>query len=181
MKNFINKLFGTVRTSLPTAKASGTEIEILLDKYGRSATYSYDGLEAARDGRAFIMKGDGIDTLSGGVVQTTAGMFKAIPAGQAAVVKGFMLHLHTASDEVEMVIGYTADADATGTFVGVSPSIHIETGNAVVGAGTSFVTLPVPMYLKYSATCKAVAIKLTANDDAAEALFGIAGWLEEIF
>ena len=136
-------------------------------------------LRAARDGRAFIMKGCSIDTLSAGVVQVSAGTFKAIPEGSAAVVRGFMLHLHTASDNLSMVIGYTSGADATGDFVGVSPEIHIDTGNVVVGAGTSFVTLPVPMYLEYSATCKAVAVKLTANDDGAEACFGVAGWLED--
>lgn len=136
-------------------------------------------LAAAREGRAFIMKGCGINTLSAGVVQTAAGTFKAIPEGSAAVVKGFMLHLHTASDNLSMIIGYTSGADATGDFVGVSPEIHIDTGNVVVGAGTSFVTIPVPMYLNYSATCKAVAVKLTTNDDGAEACFGVTGWLED--
>lgn len=136
-------------------------------------------LRAAREGRVFIMKGCGINTLSGGVVQTAAGTFKAIPAGFAAVVNGFIIHLHTVSDDLVMVIGYTSNADATGDFVGVSPEIHIETGNVVAGAGTDFVTAPVPLYFNYSATCKAVAVKLTTNDDAAEACFGVAGWLEE--
>jgi len=39
--------------------------------------------------------------------------------------------------------------------------------------------LPVPMYLNYSATCKAVAVKLTCNDNDASVNFGVAGWLED--
>ena len=172
---------GTARTSRPTAIADGKEVELLLDEHGRIGTYEYGALEAARRGDTFIIKVDGVDTLSSGVVQTSVGSFKAIPEGFAAVIKGFMLHLHTASDNLYMEIGYTSGADATGNFVAVSPSIHVETGNVVVGAETSFVTMPVPMYLKYSATCKAVAMKLTANDDAAEAHCAVAGWLEEAF
>lgn len=83
-----------------------------------SSRFNQDqALRASREGRAFIMKGCGINTLSGGVVQTAAGTFKAIPAGSAAVVKGFMIHLHTVSDDLSMVIGYTSNADGTGDFV----------------------------------------------------------------
>ena len=134
------------------------------------------GLAAAREGRAFILKGSAIDTLSAGVVQTAAGTFKEIPEGEAAVVAGFMLHLHTISDVLELEIGYTANNDGTGDFVAVSPVIMIHTGDKHTGIPSEFVKLPVPMYLNYSATCKAVAVKLTGNDDAAVAYFGLAGW-----
>ena len=136
-------------------------------------------LEMARAGATFILKGGGITTLSGGVVLTAAGTFKAIPEGSAAVIAGFMLHLHTVSDEVEMHIGYSANADGTGDFVEASPVIHIETGGSLVGSLSNFITLPVPMYFTYSTTCKAVAVKLTTNDDSASIAFGIAGWIEE--
>jgi len=136
-------------------------------------------LEMARAGATFIMKGTGLTTLSGGVVQTAAGTFKAIPDGSAAVVKGFMLHLHTLSKNVIMEIGYTSVADGTGDFVAASPHIMIHTGDKHTGVGSEFITLPVPMYLTYSATCKAVAVKLTGSDNDAVVNFGVAGWLEE--
>ena len=69
--------------------------------------------------------------------------------------------------------------DGTGDFVAVSPVIMIHTGDKHTGIPSEFVKLPVPMYLNYSATCKAVAVKLTGNDDAAVAYFGLAGWLED--
>ena len=136
-------------------------------------------LRAAREGRSFVMKGDSLDTLSGGVVQSAAGTFKAIPAGWAAVVAGFMIHLHSFSDEFTMEIGYTSVADATGDFVAASPVLHLETGDKKTGKGAEFVQLPVPIYLNYSATCKAVAVKLTTNDNAAVVGFAVAGWLED--
>ena len=136
-------------------------------------------LRAAREGRSFIITAMGVDTLSGGVVQTAAGAFKAIPEGQAAVIRGFMIHLHTLDDQLTMEIGYTANADGTGDFVATSPELHTENGDKKTGSVPAFMKLPVPMYLKYSATCKAVAVKLTANDDAAEAGFGVAGWIED--
>lgn len=145
-----------------------------------SSRFSQDqALRASRDGRAFILKAAGIDTLSGGVVQTAAGTFKAIPVGHAAVVAGFMIHLHTISDSVTLEIGYSANADGTGDFVAMSPEIMIHSGDKKTGVPSAFVKLPVPMYLRYSATCKAVAVKLTCNDDAAIINFGIAGWIEE--
>ena len=104
-------------------------------------------LYMARQGKSFIMKGTGLTTLSGGVVQTGAGTFKAIPDGSAAVVKGFMLHLHTLSKNVIMEIGYTSVADGTGDFVAASPRIMIHTGDKHTGIGSEFITLPVPMYL----------------------------------
>lgn len=146
----------------------------------RSANYPGEALYMARESASFIIKADGLDTLSGGVVQADAGAFKAIPEGYACVVKGFMLHLHSLDDEVNLEIGYTSVADATGDFVCASPVIHIETGDKKTGSTPSFVTLPVPMYLKYSATCKALAVKLTTNDDAAVVGYAVAGWLEEI-
>ena len=136
-------------------------------------------LRASRAGRAFIIKGDALDTLSGGVVQAAAGAFKAIPVGHAAVIAGFMIHLHSISDELTMEIGYTSVADATGDFVATSPVIHLETGDKKTGATPAFVKLPVPMYVKYSATSKAIAVKLTTNDDAAVAGFAVAGWIED--
>ena len=32
MKNFINKLFGTARTELPSPVGAGTEVEVLMDE-----------------------------------------------------------------------------------------------------------------------------------------------------
>jgi len=145
-----------------------------------SSAGNFDPLLYAREGKAFVIKGDNKDTLSAGVVQTGAGTFKPIPEGYACVVRGFMIHLHTISDTLAMVIGYTAAADGTGTFVEVSPRLHIETGDKFTGSVPAFIELPVPMYLKYSATCKALAVQLTANDDSAEATFGVSGWLEGI-
>ena len=136
-------------------------------------------LRASRDGRAFIMKGAALTTLSAGVVQTGAGTFKAIPVGSSAVVYGFMLHIHTISDSVQLEIGCTAGADGTGDFVSMSPHIMIHTGDKRTGIPSAFVKLPVPMYLTYSATCKAVAVKLTCNDNDASVNFGVAGWLEK--
>ena len=137
-------------------------------------------LYQARQGNTFILKGASLDTLSAGVVQTATGTFEAIPVGSAAVVKGFMIHLHTVSDEFTMEIGKTSIADATGDFVALSPELHIETGAALAGAGSEFITLPVPMYIEYSATAKALAVKLTCNDDSATVNFAVAGWIEEI-
>ena len=136
-------------------------------------------LRASREGRAFIITGDALDTLSGGVVQTTAGTFKAIPIGYAAVIKGFMIHLHSLSDEMSMEIGYTSAADGTGDFVAVSPVLHLETGDKKTGSVPAFVSIPVPMYIRYSDTSKAVAVKLTTNDDAAVVGFAVAGWIED--
>ena len=145
-----------------------------------SGRFSQDqSLRAAREGRAFIIKGGPLDTLSAGVVQTAAGTFKAIPVGNAAVVKGFMMHLHSFSDEMEMEIGYTSVADGSGDFVAASPLLHLETGTVKVGAMPAFVFLPVPLYVAYSATSKAIAVKLTCNDDAASVYFAVAGWLED--
>ena len=137
-------------------------------------------LRAARDGRSFIIKGASLDTLSGGVVQTAAGTFKAITEGSACVVKGFMMHLHTVSDEFSMEIGKTSVADGTGDFVALSPELHIETGASFVGAGPDFIMLPVPIYIEYSATAKALAVKLTCNDDGATVNFAVSGWLEDL-
>ena len=136
-------------------------------------------LYMARLGKTFIITAADLDTLSAGVVQTAAGTFKAIPEGSSCVVKGFKIHLHSLSDELVFEIGYTSGADATGDFVAASPAIHMETGDKKTGATPAFVTLPVPMYLTYSATCKALAVKLTTNDDAAVAGYAVAGWLEE--
>ena len=136
-------------------------------------------LRASREGRAFILKASQATTLSGGVVQTAAGTFKAIPVGKAAVVAGFMMHLHTVSDTFQLEIGYTSNADGTGDFVATSPEIMIHTGDKHTGVPPEFVALPVPMYIAYSATSKAVAVKLTCNDDAATVNFGVAGWLED--
>ena len=141
--------------------------------------YPSTALYMARMGNTFIIKGDDLDTLSGGVVQTAAGTFKAIPEGSSAVIAGFMIHLHSLSDEMRLEIGKTSGADASGDFVSVSPTIHLETGDKKTGATPAFVTLPVPMYLTYSATCKALAVKLTTNDDAAVVGYAVAGWLEE--
>ena len=136
-------------------------------------------LRAAREGRAFILKGGPLNTLSAGVVPASAGTFKAIPDGKAAVVAGFMMHLHSIDDTFQLEIGYTSVADGTGDFVATSPIIMIHTGDKHTGIPSAFVKLPVPMYLNYSATCKAVAVKLTTNDDAAIVYFGVAGWLED--
>jgi len=145
-----------------------------------SGRFSQDqALRAAREGRSFIMKGAGLTTLSAGVVQTGAGTFKAITVGSAAVVAGFMVHLHTISDSVILEIGCTANVDGTGDFVAMSPHIMIHTGDKRTGIPSAFVKLPVPMYLNYSATCKAVAVKLTCNDNDASVNFGVAGWLED--
>lgn len=136
-------------------------------------------LYMARMGKTFIIKGDNLNTLSSGVVQTAAGSFKAIPEGSSAVIAGFMLHLHSLSDEVNLEIGCTSNADATGDFVATSPTIHMETGDKKTGSVPAFVKLPVPMYLTYSSTCKAVAVKLTTNNNDAVVGYAVAGWLEE--
>jgi len=35
------------------------------------------------------------------------------------------------------------------------------------------------MYIEYSATAKALAVKLTCNDDGATVNFAVSGWLED--
>ena len=136
-------------------------------------------LQASREGRAFILKAKELDTLSAGVVLATAGTFKAIPVGKQAIVAGFMMHLHTIEDTFQLEIGYTSNDDGTGDFVIVSPAPMIHTGDKHTGIPSEFAKLPVPICLPYSATCKAVAVKLTCNDDAAIIHFGVAGWLED--
>ena len=140
--------------------------------------YPSTGLYMARQGNTICLKGNDKDTLSGGVVQTTAGEFSAIPENQAAVITCYYLHLSTLSDYVELELGNTAAADGSGDFVALTPKFRIDTGDKKTGAQPGVTYLDPPIYIKYSATAKAVAVKLTASDDSATATFGCNGWLE---
>ena len=140
--------------------------------------YPHTGLYMARQGNTICLKGNDKDTLSAGVVQTTAGEFSAIPSGQAAVITCYYLHLSTISDYVELEIGQAAAADGTGDFVAVTPKFRIDTGDKKTGAQPGVTYFDPPLYIEYSATSKSVAVKLTANDDSAVVTFGVNGWLE---
>ena len=140
----------------------------------------HTGLYMARMGSTVCLKGNDKDTLSAGVVQTTAGEFSAIPEGSAIVLTCFYMHLSTASDWVTMEIGYTSAADGTGDFVAATPKFRIDTGDKKTGTAPSMVAFDPPMHISYSVTSKAVAVKLTTNDDSATVTFGVNGWLEEI-
>ena len=136
------------------------------------------GLYMARQGNTICLKGNDKDTLSAGVVQTTAGEFSAIPENQAAVITCYYLHLSTVSDYVELELGQAANADGTGDFVALTPKFRIDTGDKKTGAQPSVTRFDPPIYIEYSATAKSVVVKLTANDDDATATFGVNGWLE---
>lgn len=59
MKNIIDRILGTARTSLPTVKADGKEVELLLDGYGKLATTIYNGsntpLSLDENGHAIVV------------------------------------------------------------------------------------------------------------------------------
>ena len=137
------------------------------------------GLYMARMGNTFCAKAEDLDTLSAGVVPAATGNYVAIPEGSSAVVTCFYLFLSTVDDQVGFVIGYTSGADGTGDFVGVTPTFHIFTGDKRTAAPPNILHLDPPMYITYSTTSKAIAVKITTNDDDAIVTYGLNGWLEE--
>ena len=118
-------------------------------------------------------------TLSAGVVLTDSDILYAIPSGKRLVVKQFFIHLHTASDELEIVLGVTANADGSGAFTAKSIPIPIETGTVAQTARPSMPELAVPLSITQDDGL-AFTIKATTNDDAASVSVGWAGYYETI-
>lgn len=137
-----------------------------------------EGLRRARVGDAFFIEldeGTGYDTLT---VITDVGFIHVIPENKATVIKSVYLHMMTPSDEAHVQMGYTENADGTGTFTPLDGNMHLETPAAVVNMGTPApLYLDPPIYVK-DTQGKAITCRIIANDAAAEISVCCRGWDE---
>lgn len=139
---------------------------------------SDDGLFRSRSGDGWCIWKNAGDTASGTVVPNGAGEFQAITAGMAAVITGLYMHLSTASDDMSLEVGCTANADGSGTFTAMTPEFRIETGATNFGIEPHIIHFVPPLYVK-DTTGAAIAVRITTNDDAATYYYGLHGWQEE--
>jgi hypothetical protein len=139
-----------------------------------------DGLKAARDGRGRCAKVNaktGINAAS--AVLTDTGFLIPLTTGQAVVIPCFYVHLNTPSDWLDFELVYTAEANGTGAVVAMSPKMRIETGAANSNEAPTITNFNPPAYVKYSATSKAVSMRVQTNDTAASATIGLNYWTED--
>jgi hypothetical protein len=113
-------------------------------------------------------------------VLTDSGFLVAIPSGKRIVVTCFYAHLNTASDWLDFEFIYTANANGTGDAVALSPKFRIETGTANQADSPTITQIHPPLVIAYSATSKAVTMRVQGSDASASATLGMNYWLEDI-
>jgi len=137
-----------------------------------------DYLAASREGRGLCLKvNDKAGTNAADTVLTDAGLLYAIPTGEQAVLTCFYLYLSTASDWVWCELGYTANADGSGTFTALTPKFRVDTGAAREGASPSVTGLNPPIIVK-DTTAGAVTARVRTNDAGATFTLALNGWHE---
>jgi hypothetical protein len=100
----------------------------------------------------------------------------ATPA--AATFVDFVYRAPAAATEVAGVL--TANANGTGDVVALSPKFRIETGAANSADAPVITQIHPPLVVAYSATSKAVTMRVQGSDASASATLGMNYWLEDI-
>ena len=149
-----------------------------LDDYGISVCNAE--LVAARLGNAGCAKVNAKTGIADITVLTDSGFLVAIPSGKRIVVTCFYAHLNTASDWLDFEFIYTANANGTGDAVALSPKFRIETGTANQADSPTITQIHPPLVIAYSATSKAVTMRVQGSDASASATLGMNYWLENI-
>ena len=149
-----------------------------LDSYGISVANAE--LTAARLGLAGFAKLNAKTGIADVTVLTDSGFLVAIPTGKRIVVTCFYAHLNTNSDWLDFEFVYTANANGTGDVVALSPKFRIETGAANSADAPVITQIHPPLVVAYSATSKAVTMRVQGSDASASATLGMNYWLEDI-
>jgi len=150
-----------------------------IDDYGISVCDA--ALVAARLGNAGCAKLNAKTAINeASAVLTDTGFLVAIPSGQRIVVTCFYAHLNTASDWLDFEFVYTAAANGTGDVVALSPKFRIETGTANQADSPVITQINPPLVVAYSATAKALSMRVQTKDADASATLGFNYWLENI-
>ena len=146
---------------------------------GESFAISDAGLTAARLGQAGCAKLNAKTGIDSATVLTDSGFLIPITTGNQVVVC-FYAHLNTNSDWLDFEFVYTAEANGTGDVVALSPKFRIETGVANQADTPVITPINPPLVVAYSATSKAVTMRVQANDSSASATLGMNYWIEPI-
>ena len=150
-----------------------------IDDYGISVCDA--ALVAARLGLAGCAKLNAKTAINdASAVLTDSGFLVAIPSGKRIVVTCFYAHLNTNSDWLDFEFVYTANANGTGDVVALSPKFRIETGAANSADAPVITQINPPLVVPYSATSKALSMRVQTNDAAASVTLGMNYWLEDI-
>ena len=136
MKNIIDRLLGTARTSLPTAKVDGTEVELYLDTFGRPQVLSHDFyLEVAKgniSGHSIMNKFGQNSALQTGAYEDIwdGGGTYSYPAAATASIT----HLYSTAADVQPIEVQGLSADGT---------LTVQT---ITLTGTTVVALTTPLW-----------------------------------
>ena len=140
----------------------------------------YGAIKAAREGRGFCQKLNKKTGINAAVtVLTDAGLLRTTAAGYRDVIPCFYVNVNTDSDWVEFEIGYTVNADGSGTFTPLTSLFRVESGPSRVGTPPSVTNFPVPIIIDND-DGGAWTVRAQTNDAGASVTFGINGWREEI-
>jgi len=105
------------------------------------------------------------------------GIYYNLAEGEIVYIKHIMFALHTASDEIEVELGFTDAANGAGTFIPVTPEWHLATGAAASGSPNPEVDFAVPIRLAYAGGVRSVTVRIACNDANAAVTVGYQLWV----
>ena len=151
-----------------------------IDANNNSLCMADAALNASRLGLVGCAKVSEKTGLDGATVLTDAGFLTAIPEGKQIVVTCFYMHINTLSDQLDVELGTTANANGSGDFLPYSVKVRMQTGGAGAGINPAMVDLCPPMVAPYSATAKAATMRAETGDTDTSITLAYNYWLEDI-
>ena len=134
-------------------------------------------LVAARAGRAFCRKLNKKTNLATQTVLTDAGLLQTTATGFRDVITCLYAHINTDTDWLELEIGYTANADGSGTFTALTPLFRLESPTNNDAAAIKLTQLHPPIVID-SDDGGAWTIRAQTNDNSTSVTLGANGWRE---